>query len=243
METDYLCQHLEWDSDFFKCKIARITGNRLSQEEMERVMRWCKSHGIKCLYFLADSDDADTARLAEDHQFRFVDVRVTLEAQLDDISAMKERGWEGVIRLSIPDDIPTLKTIAKVSHFDSRFYYDKNFPNPLCDALYEMWIEKSGKGYADAVLVAELRGRPVGYISCHLLEEAKGQIGLVGVSGDAQGIGLGPRLVHQALEWFAQRGVSRVTVVTQGRNSRGQRTYQKCGFVTRHVQLWYHRWF
>jgi ribosomal protein S18 acetylase RimI-like enzyme len=32
------------------------------------------------------------------------------------------------------------------------------------------------------------------------------------------------------------------TVVTQGRNIASQRLYQKHGFVTQSIQLWYHRW-
>jgi dTDP-4-amino-4,6-dideoxy-D-galactose acyltransferase len=33
-----------------------------------------------------------------------------------------------------------------------------------------------------------------------------------------------------------------VTGATQGRNIVMQRLFQKCGFVTRSVELWYHRW-
>ena len=32
-------------------------------------------------------------------------------------------------------------------------------------------------------------------------------------------------------------------VVTQGRNIAGQRLYQRCGFLTRSVELWYHKWY
>ena len=35
----------------------------------------------------------------------------------------------------------------------------------------------------------------------------------------------------------------RITVVTQGRNARAQRLYQRAGFVTESVRLWFHRWF
>ncbi len=243
MEANSLCQYLDWDSGFFGRRIARITVNRLTQETIERVMIWCNSHAIDCLYFLSDAADKSTLSLVEDNEFHFVDIRVTLERQLDDIPVVGDRIAQGVIRLCTPEDVPALRAIARVSHRDSRFYYDSNFPTSLCDALYETWIEKSCKGYADAVLVAELQGWPVGYISCHLLDQAEGQIGLFGVSADFQGKGLGQKLVNESLRWFAEQGMRQVTVVTQGRNCRAQRLYQRCGFLTRSVQLWYHRWF
>jgi RimJ/RimL family protein N-acetyltransferase len=49
--------------------------------------------------------------------------------------------------------------------------------------------------------------------------------------------------VAEALRWFAGRGTAEVTVVTQARNLAAQQVYQKAGFQTWAVQLWYHRWF
>ena len=49
------CRLLEWDSEFFDCRIARLDGARLSQDQMEKVDRWCATERIDCLYFLADS--------------------------------------------------------------------------------------------------------------------------------------------------------------------------------------------
>jgi dTDP-4-amino-4,6-dideoxy-D-galactose acyltransferase len=243
MEVDSLCQYLDWDSNFFGYRIARITVDRLSQETIEPIMAWCNSHHIDCLYFLADALDAATARLAEDNRFRFVDIRATFEKQFQGELVGGDRVFQGVIRLSTPDDIPALRAIARVGHRDSRFYYDSNFPVALSDALYETWIEKSCNGYANAVLVAQVQGHAAGYVSCHLLDQTRGQIGLVGVSADWQGNGLGQELVNESLRWFIQQGVTRITVVTQGRNSQAQRLYQRCGFLIRSLQLWYHRWF
>ena len=237
-----LCQTLEWDSTFFKIKIAQVTKNRLSHEDMNQVITWCRNNKIECLYLLDDSDHAETTRLAEDNLFRLVDIRVTLEMTLRSISTV-QGVFQGAVRLSMPQDVPALRAIARTSYHDSRFYYDQNFPRPLCDALYETWIEKSCHGYADSVLVAELSGRPVGYISCHLLGQRKGKIGLIGVVSDSQGKGIGQRLISESLRWFSMQGVEHVTVVTQGRNRRAQSSYQRCGFITRSVQLWYHKWF
>jgi len=235
---DTPARFLEWDSKFFGRRIARANANRLTQELLRQVQSWCDAERIDCLYFLADSADAETVRLAEEADFHLVDVRVTLE---HDLAGITPDHGSGGVRPFQPADLQALRAIARASHRDSRFYYDENFPDSLCDSLYETWLENSARGFAEAVLVGEHQARPAGYITCHFAGAA-GQIGLFAVAQEAQGRGLGQQLVNAALGWFERQGASEVTVVTQGRNVRGQRSYQKCGFSTRSVELWYHYW-
>jgi ribosomal protein S18 acetylase RimI-like enzyme len=236
------CQFLDWDSNFFGFKIARVTRTRLDSQTMQAVLRWCDSHQIDCLYFLADATDDHTIGLAEESKFHFVDIRATFERQpLGLIPQRAENSFK--IRLNTADDIAALRAVARVCYGDTRFYYDSRFPVHLADALYETWIEKSCRGDADCVLVAEIGRQVVGYISCHLLDLSSGQIGLVGVRPDCSGMGLGQMMVNEALRWFAERSLTRVRVVTQGRNCQAQRLYERCGFLVQGLQLWYHRWF
>lgn len=235
---DATCRFLDWDSQFFGRRIARVNANRLSGDSLRQIQSWCEAQRIDCLYFLADSTDAETVRLSERARFHFVDVRFTLGR---DTAGLVPASDPTCVRPFQPADLPALRAIARVSHRDSRFYYDQNFPESLCDSLYEKWIENSTRGYAQAVLVGEHQAGPAGYISCHFSAPG-GQIGIFAVAQEAQGQGLGQQLVLAALRWFQQQGASEVTVVTQGRNVRGQRRYQKCGFSTRSVELWYHYW-
>ncbi len=243
MQTIEPCQLLEWDSQFFGRNIGRVTEHRLEPQNMAAINVWCTDHLIDCLYFLADSDHADTIRLAEDNGFRLVDMRVTLQCRIADwqARAVNGRPSEGCVRPVIPSDVLTLQAIARKSHTDSRFYFDGCFSLERCGALYELWIKRSCEGHADHVLVAELNGQPVGYFSCHR-QGAQGQVGLVGMSEEAHGKGMGQYLTHQAMQWFADQSVESVEVVTQGRNIAAQRLYQRCGFLVRSVQLWYHKW-
>jgi len=239
--TEELCRYREWDSQFFGRRIAEVLGRRLSPEQVPEVLAWCTQQAIDCLYFLADPDDAETVRMAEDSRFRLVDIRLTLATPI--ASLAPERGWElACVRTAVARDVSALKAVAATGHRISRFYYDGHFPGARCDALYETWIEKSCNGYAEAVLVLDVGGRAGGYISCHLREGGVGQIGLMGVANDLHGQGGGSRLVQASLAWFAERGCREVIVVTQARNCRAQRLYQRAGFVTRTTQLWYHRW-
>jgi dTDP-4-amino-4,6-dideoxy-D-galactose acyltransferase len=231
-----ICAYLEWDSTFFGRRIARINVNHLSPDQADEALAWCAAERSACLYFLADSDNAETVRAAEARGFALVDIRMTLERR-----GAPPAPSEG-IRASRPEDIDSLKAMARVNHRDTRFYYDGHFAQTACDALYETWIERSCNGYADAVLVAEREGQPAGYITCDDHHDY-GQIGLLGVGEAWQGQRVGPALIDGALHWFGARGIERVQVVTQGRNVRAQRAYQRCGFVTARAQLWYHRWF
>jgi dTDP-4-amino-4,6-dideoxy-D-galactose acyltransferase len=243
IDTSGLCQYLDWDSNFFGKRIGTIRAQTLSPDDMKAAMAWSKAEQIDCLYFAVDSQDSDAVRLVEDYRFRFVDVRLTLELkQLQHDSDPLDGA--ATFRTALPDDVAALKAIARSVHTDTRFFHDPHFSRALCEALYETWIEKSCNGYADAVLVPVLDEQPVGYISCHLpTAHSAAKIGLVGLAPNAQGLGLGGALITRALAWFSAQGVSHLTVVTQGRNTRAQRLYQRFGFLTQSVQFWYHKWF
>jgi dTDP-4-amino-4,6-dideoxy-D-galactose acyltransferase len=259
------CELLPWDTEFFGRRIGRVRGGRLSRESLARIERWVARERVECLYLLADPTDAETAPLAEAAGFRLVDVRVTLERRVP-AGERRERSQPAAdpkvrVRPAAPADLHELRRIAAASHHDSRFYYDPHFDRERCDELYATWIEKSLGDPDGAVLVAELAAGaaagnenagaaagggpsvpPCGYITVAIGPDGEGRIGLFAVAPAAQGRGAGGLLIGAALDWFAGRGADTVSVVTQGRNVRAQRIYQKFGMLTRSLELWYHRW-
>jgi len=236
-----LCEYLEWDSGFFNLRIGRIRENSLTPTNIEAVLCWAQSERIDCLYFLSDSDNSESVACAELHGFHLVDIRVTLSQPL--LASDAPVAVSTAVRFWRPADVPSLKTIAAVSHRQTRFYYDSRFPVSICDRLYETWIERSCDGLADCVLVVDFKGKPAGYLSCHLGSDRNGIIGLVAVATHARGRGLGRQLIDASLSYFQEHRMTRVNVVTQGRNCPSQHLYQSCGFRTQAVQLWYHKWF
>jgi ribosomal protein S18 acetylase RimI-like enzyme len=233
------CEFLEWDSCHFGRRIARVRRTQLSADEIRRSLEWCRAARIECLYLLAPSGDTPAIRAIEVHGFQLVDVRVTFQATARTISPSPD----AIVRPAQPADREALMQIARSSFHDSRFYCDQNFARSCCDELYATWIERSCNGYADFVLVAENAGQPAGFITGHTGPDGVGSIGLLAVDSAHQGLQLGAHLVNSALCAFRGRGIDTVTVVSQGRNLRAQRLYQKCGFLSRSVDLWYHRWF
>lgn len=242
MKADSYLQLLEWDSAFFGKKIARAAVEKITKDSVNALIAESNANQVDCLYLLLDADESDKIRLSEESGFQLVDIRVTLTRSIQP----EPSPWSSSstsIRLAVEGDIGMLRSIAAANHGDSRFYSDGRFPAKLCDELYATWIEKSCKGYADAVLVAVRNGEASGYISCHINKDGSGQIGLVGVSSICQGAGLGRALIDESLRWFASAGGNRIEVVTQGKNIGAQRLYQKSGFLTDRLQLWYHKWF
>lgn len=239
------CQFLEWDTAFFGARIGRITVSQLDADLLYDIEMWVQSRQIDCLYFLADADHAETVRLVEMHNYQLQDIRTTFERELNTPMDSLSSDDKVVLRHYQPGDLEILDATARTAYLHSRFYNDPGFSNAQASQLYETWLYNScEKGYADAVVIAELGGRAAAYVTCHLNQESQtGSIGLVGVTEAARGQKLGLRLVNFALLWFQQQSMKQVTVVTQGRNIAAQRLYQRCGFLTQSIQLWYHKWY
>jgi ribosomal protein S18 acetylase RimI-like enzyme len=240
-DADEPCKHLEWDSRFFGVETARVVADTLTPERAAEIDRWCAGHRIKFLYFLARPDDPETIRLAEQGGYALTDVRMTFEQPL---SADAPVNRTSSVRPFEEPDLPALRRIARTSFTDGRFYSDPHVPRAKCDELYDIWITKSTGADPSGVLVARDEGRAVGFVTCDLDAATNwGSIGLLGVDESARGRGVGRALTQGALAWFALRGLPGVTVITQGRNVVAQRLYQRCGFVTRSVRLYYHKWY
>ncbi len=231
---------LEWDSSFFGRRIARLVVRRLTAAALISLDDWVVKNQIDCVYFLCEAADSESIALAEQHRFHLADIRMTLENSLR-IDRIDSRTTMSV-RKAYAGQMEELKAIARSSHKETRFYQDPHFQTSRCDTLYETWIEKSCNGYADMVFTVELGEIVAGYITCHLDSEGVGHIGLLAVAGIARSKGVGSALIHASLNWFAGQQRSLVTVVTQGRNIRAQKLYQRCGFVTRAMELCYHYW-
>lgn len=236
------CRFLEFDSELFRVRVATLPRRSIDAEGLDRALGWCAEQRIDCLYFLIEGDDAATLRLARERGFRFVDVRMTLERELGPPGSAPAAAAPGIVRPAQESDVPALRDLAARSHVQSRFFVDERFDRRACAELYATWIEKSCRGYADAVWVVEHEGRPAGYLTCHRRAGGLGEIGLVGVAERAQGHGFGRALVARGLDWFRAADCARASVVTQGANVPAQRLYQAAGFHTAAVQVWHHLW-
>jgi ribosomal protein S18 acetylase RimI-like enzyme len=233
------CRLVEWDTEFWGMRIARVQGDAMNGELRVAVDTWCAENGISCAYFLATTEAPATTLAAERGGFFYTDVRVTLRQRLD---SNRRPVRPGRIRAGEKEDIPELREIARVSHKITRFYHDPHFADERCGELYADWIRSSFEGEADEVLVAEDDGRVAGYITC-VIKERVGHMGLLAVAPGHQERGLGQDLVDGALDWFAAARVAESAVVTQGRNIAALRLFGRAAYLVDSMQLWFHKWY
>ncbi len=84
---------------------------------------------------------------------------------------------------------------------------------------------------AGGIFVAVAGDRPVGYITTVLDREAGiGRIPNLAVHPDAQGRGIGRRLIATALEYMKQEGMEIAKIETLAQNEIGSRFYPRLGF-------------
>ena len=240
------CQFLDWDTEFFGHRIARLNSTLLEPDSVKSVLDWCRAEAIECLYFLAESNDPQTVWLAQENHFSLVEIRITLERSLKDWDPdTRPRAAEDVlVRFAEPGDIPVLQEIARTSYVDSRYYFDKHFSEDKWQDYYATWVKKSCSGGADLALAAVKDGEVIGYIT-GLVDKATNQgiYELTGVRESARRSGVGQELFRSGLDWYARNHVPGIWVATQGRNVTTQRMIQRHGFLTKSCQLYYHKWF
>ncbi len=233
---------LQWDSDFFHKRIARVTSKHLDVDELARVNQWAVEHQVDCLYYLADGSQDSSPWQAEKDGYHLMDLRVTFAIDLERVNLEEDSPMK--IELASATDLPEVKRMAGEFHGLSRFFADPHFDRELCKKMYEVWIERDASQPDRFLWVSRQDDGLVGYTSASINHGAQtAEIGLVGVNPDFRGQGSGRKIQLAVLRELKQLGVRQVEVVTQGRNIAAQNLYAKSGYGIKSIDLWYHKWF
>lgn len=227
---------LRWDSEHFGIPVARVR-DPSAPAQIHAAVDAAESMGVRCLTALVRADRIETVTTAEDLGFRCYDVRTGLDRQVDGVRAsLADLG----LRVAVEPDLLELEPIARERFSATRFAADPHFPSELASSLYAKWLWRGQRDDSRSLVAADELD---GFVVCHLDDAGGiGTIELIAVSADSEGTGLGGRLLRGAEALFAEAGLERAHVVTQGRNVPAQRLYQRHGYRTTDVALWLHRW-
>ena len=237
---------LNWDSKFWKKKIAYIGSTRLTENILYRVNIYSKKWMIDMIQFLSNCHDAKTVNLAEKNKFGFKDIRITLEKKINQNLSSSENLKDINFRVAKISDFNYLKEIIKNSYLDSRYYFDNFFSVQKTKDFYSGWLKKGILGkFDDLCYVMCFKKIPVGFCTCKINNKNNkkaASIGLFGISNKYRGKGFSKLLLNFVESKLLEKKKINLSVVTQGRNYTAIRAYNNFGFSLKKTELWYHKW-
>lgn len=124
----------------------------------------------------------------------------------------------------------------------SRFNLDPNFENDKFQELYKLWIDNSISNiFADDLLVYLDQNEIIGFIT-YKTQNNTATIGLVAVSQNCQGKGIGSQLLKAVEHKLNNNSIKRLLIPTQQINEIACNFYKKQGYRIEETLFIKHYW-
>lgn len=220
---------LTWESDFFHCHTARLDldGPTPLAEALQQP--------YALLQVKVPATRTGVIDVLSQHGFHLAEGEADLSINI------KRTERQTGVRIAREAQIPELRAAAAQAFSQSRFRA------PWFDAadsgrFYAQWIENAVRGTFDnqCLIACDEQGALQGYVS---MREVAGdvRIGLLGVLPQAQGKGVGQRLLLAAADWGRVRQLERLRVGTQLSNLTAMRLYLRSGARLESTAYWFYR--
>ena len=235
-ESIPLVELLPWDSDFWGLKAARIRA--CAEAELTQGLVDCKALGVRWASLLVPVADTNMVDSAIRAGFQMVDVRVTMSTAVDGRHELTSAS------LVQAGELEQAQALVDGAFRTSRFHVDAHLDAARCNEFYRTWVRNSFTGeLADAIVASRHEDRLDAFVTVQRHPDSKASLPLVAVRTDRRGLGVGTRVVADALDWSSAHGATRVDVVTQLANVAAIRLYESVGFSIDQSAVWLHRWF
>jgi ribosomal protein S18 acetylase RimI-like enzyme len=230
---------LSWDSDFLGCEVARIAPQIEDEKSVTRALRDLKAAGVRLVYWQPHDSEA-LRKFARAAGASFVGTRVRFER---DTAIPQTIARSGLGLQLCSGTTRELEELAVAAGALSRFALDPAMPAGTAVRLYTLWMRESfGGAMGDEVLAARDAAGVAGMVTLKR-DAGTGVIGLVSVAERCRGTGVGRFLLEAASARFAEFGMARASVVTQGENHAACRLYRACGYAAIETSITAHFWF
>jgi len=174
-----VCAESPWDIRVIGRRIGALkqlaadaensSGGNVVEALVEETIRHAAKCGIECLTVNVHPRDSATIHSLERNGFLLMDTLVYYlfdfsRTPFDQLIAPRQIGGLST-RLGAPADLPKILEIAErafKNHF-GRYNADARMPPGAAKDVYREWARSSFSGWADWVMIAEVRGRIAGY--------------------------------------------------------------------------------
>lgn len=240
--SQWLVQHLPWDTGFFGTDTYRlftgIFGVEASPAALalaaQRLRTTLAARGLYYAFSVVPAEDIELLQALTAGGWRLVETRLNFHCPVAEATLPAPVS----VRLARPDEAAHIGRISATARngYD-RFHADPWFGEARADALLARYAEAATEGsYADAVLVPDEPGLPVD--SFLAIADMPAEAGVLG-SGSSRVLltAVGPanrgwhlRLVAETVRRAAALSLPQVLMTTQATNGAVFRTCEKLGF-------------
>lgn len=231
---------LQWESDFFGLSTAKLDFTAPSAEIL--LASQLDNYEVVQAKILA----SETCRLdgLSKLGFSLVEGEVDFALTIGIENAYLKSGLSitDIVEPATADDIPLLRYAAEHVFSQSRFrapwYNDGD-----SGRFYALWIEKAVLGTFDHVclLVKDVSGNILGFVSLKHLVDDTVRIGLLAVMPEVNRRGIGRKLMSAAFIWCEQHKKRQLNVATQISNIAALNLYSRSGGAVASTAYWLYR--
>lgn len=215
-------------------------------ETLPEIMKFCRAKDVVFLVARCRVEEVAGAQAMERAGFRLMDtllywarnlVKVPIPADNCKVPIRPIRGGEEAIVRGIAAEI--------FRGYFGHYHADPRLDPKKCDEAYVSWAERSclSKDVAEEVLVAELDGRIVSFITLRRNSAEEGEAVVGGVLPEAQGLGIYRSFLVRSMEWCNVQSCTRMIVSTQVTNNAVQKVWARLGYEPSYAYYTFHKWF
>lgn len=217
---------LDWDSDFFGFEIGEyVLGDELTQTERYELV-YVKGN---IDFTIEISGFVPT----------YSETKLVFQKHLNQI---REESTSKITDSVADFSIDTLYQLAFESGKHSRFNKDPNIKDSDFKRLYRQWIDSSlRKEFADGFLFYIDRGTLCGFVT-YKISDGFATIGLIAVSPEMQGLGIGRKLLTYVENLLLEIEISELRIPTQSTNISACNFYTKMGYTVLESTCIKHYW-
>jgi hypothetical protein len=233
----------DWDTNHFGFKVAKL--NVATPNEIPQALEFCTKEEVVLLIYRCNTNDTPSTHLLEQQGFLLMDTIVDSCLDLATWRMPVDTDLSG-IRWYREGDAASIVTIAEKAFkgYIGHFHKDPKLDPDKSDSLYAKWAYNScyDKSLAAGMVVAELEGEVVGFLSIVPPKDGKGDFGIGGMSPNTQGKGIFPKLYLFSFDWLKSQGVTWVQDKTVVNNYAELKVLIKVGMRPFNSLYTFHKW-
>jgi dTDP-4-amino-4,6-dideoxy-D-galactose acyltransferase len=223
---------LDWDTEFFGYPVGKMELAGSISFDLEEFKKNADSFAL--VYLFSNEELFDLPEC-----FHFADKKITFTRDTEKFE--NKNGFSSVEPFK-EHTAASLLELAMISGVYSRFNLDKNFTNNEYAKLYTKWIDESvRRNIAKDVFIYRKDNKILCFVTLGEKDNCA-NIGLISVTEDGRGKGIGTLLIKHAINQSFLSGYSQINVVTQMDNVDAVRFYEQNGFGITNIFYIYHFW-